>query len=114
MRFCLLCARWARPEPARRALRALALALGTSDLCAPETRVNVRDWTVKTRRLAEFALDALAASVETRPRRRRRRRPFGDKDEEPAVENSGFVRPERLMNAREQEGRRASAAASRS
>ena len=88
---------------ATRTLRALALALGTSDLCAPETRVNVRDWTVKTRRLAEFALDALAANVETASAgvvddadR------SGDKDEEPAVENSGFVRPERLMNAREQ------------
>ena len=46
-----------------RTLRALALALGTSDLCGEETRANVRDWTVKTRRLADFALDALAATV---------------------------------------------------
>ena len=89
---------------ATRTLRALALALGTSDLCAPETRANVRDWTVKTRRLAEFALDALAANVETAPH------PSvaddadcsGDEDEEPAVDGSGFVRPERAMNAREQ------------
>ena len=48
---------------ATRTLRALALALGTSDLCAEETREKTKHWTVKTRRLADFALDALAASA---------------------------------------------------
>ena len=84
-------------------LRALALALGTSDLCAPETRANVRDWTVKTRRLAEFALDALAANVDTAPAGVADDADCsGDKDPEPAVDGSGLVRPERAMNAREQ------------
>jgi hypothetical protein len=91
---------------ATRTLRALALALGTSDLCAPETRANVRDWTVKTRRLAEFALDALAANVDTAPAGVADDADCsGDEDEEPAVDGSdgsGFVRPVRAMNAREQ------------
>ena len=95
---------------ATRTLRALALALGTSDLCAPETRVNVRDWTVRrvaspSSRSTRWRRGVRAASAGVVDDADR----SGDKDEEPAVDNSGFVRPERLMNAREQGGVRASA-----